>query len=251
MNINNKVQELYKTKNYFVKLRRKIKNKKIEYWSKNKRDPDGKKRDRFAEHERIKFYENNKNIINKINKLKGHTLLDVGCGNGNMLSFLSKKFKKHGIEIDDLAINHASKYAKIFKMNLDNKILIKNKFDVIILYHVIEHIKEPVLLLKELKNKLNKNGHIIIGTPDFDCGMARLYKNKFRMLHDETHISLFSFESLCRLFQKLNLTIIDVHFPYFETSYFNKKNLNLLFNRNKKNLSPPFYGNVVNFILKK
>ena len=63
----------------------------------------------------LNFYENNKNIINKINKLNPKTLLDVGCGNGNMLSFLSKKFKKHGIEIDDLAIilyKNMQKYLK-------------------------------------------------------------------------------------------------------------------------------------------
>ena len=81
--------------------------------------------------------------------------------------------------------------------------------------------------------------------------MARRFGNKFRMLHDKTHISLFTFESLCRLFIKLKLKILDVHFPYFETEYFSKREIMKIFNKNDNQYSPPFYGNVVNFILKK
>ena len=214
-------------------------------------DPDGKKRNRFSKIEKIKFYKNNRNLIKKINLLKAKKILDLGCGNGFLLSMLSNKFKKTGVENDLLAIQNAEKYAEIIKLDLNKSFTLKEKYDVVILHHVIEHLINPIKLLKKIyKFYLNKNGHLVIGTPDFDSAMARKYKNKYRLLHDKTHISLFTFESLCRLFNDLGLKIVDVHFPYFETEYFTKSSLLQVLKKNKK-ISPPFYGNVVNFILKK
>ena len=69
---------------------------------------------------------------------------------------------------------------------------IKLKFDLIVVNQVIEHVKKPENLIKIVKKNLTKNGILIIGTPDFDSLMSRFYNNKFRMLHDKTHISLFS-----------------------------------------------------------
>lgn len=249
---NKEVKKLYSSNNkFFIKIRRKKKGSNP-YWKEKVLDPDGKVRKRFSKLERLKFFQNNADIIKKINKLKIKKVLDVGCGNGFMLSYLNKKFNKFGIDNDDLAIEHAKKFADIRKADLNKGIKINKKFDLIILYHVIEHLEEPINFLKQIiKKNLSKGGYLVIGTPDFDSAMARRYKNNFRLLHDQTHISLFSFYSLCNFFKTVNLKIIDVHFPYFETSYFNMNELKKLAKLNKKVYSPPFYGNVVNFILKK
>ena len=81
--------------------------------------------------------------------------------------------------------------------------------------------------------------------------MARKYNKKFRLLHDKTHISLFSAESLMRLVRNLGFQIIKVEYPYFEGPFFNKKNILKLFKKNNKELSPPFYGSVVTVFAKK
>ena len=251
MNINAEIKKLYGTNNFFLKIRRKKKSK-DKYWKDEIIDPDGKKRNRFTKIEKKKFYKNNRDLILKINKLNGKTVLDVGCGNGFLLSFLSKKFKKTGIEIDEKGIQEATKFAKIYRIDLNKNFKLREMYDIIILNHVIEHLKKPDLLIQKLsKNHLKNGGYLIIGTPDFDCAMARRFGNKFRMLHDKTHISLFTFESLCRLFNKLKLKILDVHFPYFETEYFSKREVMKIFKKKNNQYSPPFYGNVVKFILKK
>ncbi len=69
------------------------------------------------------------------------------------------------------------------------------------------------------------------------------------MLHDKTHISLFSKESLINFLIDNNFKPIDLDYPYFDTKYFNKKNLLKVLN--KKGYSPPFYGNMVTITCQK
>ena len=117
--------------------------------------------------------------------------------------------------------------------------------------HIIEHLRNPIDDLKEIKKKIKSNGYLIVETPDFDCAMARKYNTKFRLLHDKTHISLFSSESLVRLLCDLKFKIIKVEYPYFEGPFYNKKNILKLFEKNKRSYSPPFYGSVVTIFAQK
>ena len=151
MNINNEVIKLYQSKKYFIKLKRKKQKKKIIgiklFWILTE-----KKRNRFSKIEKIKFYKNNRNLIKKINLLKAKKILDLGCGNGFLLSMLSNKFKKTGVENDLLAIQNAEKYAEIIKLDLNKSFTLKEKYDVVILHHVIEHLINPIKLLKKFIN---------------------------------------------------------------------------------------------------
>ena len=98
---------------------------------------------------------------------------------------------------------------------------------------------------------LKKNGILIIETPDFDSAMARKFNTKFRLLHDPTHISLFSLDSLSRLLRDKGFEIQKYEFPYFEGRFFNKENILKLFKKNNKYYSPPFYGSVMTIFCKK
>jgi 2-polyprenyl-3-methyl-5-hydroxy-6-metoxy-1,4-benzoquinol methylase len=244
-NINKRVQELIYSEKYYLSIKRKL-NK--NYW-KSKKDPDGKIRDRIKnfDKERKIYLKNNKSLLRIIRSLKYNKLCDVGCGPGFLLSGIKNK-KLFGIENDESAVKTASKYARIYKIDLNKKFKIKDKFDVVVCYHVIEHIKNPLTFLLNLKKILKKNGYLILGTPDFDSAMARRYKNKYRLLHDKTHISLFSLDSISRLLRKENFEIKLIDFPYFDTDYFNKKNLLRLFLTKKA--SPPFYGSFMTILSK-
>ena len=236
-----KILDLYRSEKFFVKNLKKKNSK--HYWS-SKKDPDGVERDRirnFSLEKKI-FLRNNKLLIKTIRNFKFRSLCDVGCGPGFLLSAFKGK-KLFGIENDKDAIKKAKNFGTIYNFDLNKKNILKNKFDIVVCYHVIEHVKNPQRLINFLKNILKKNGKLIIGTPDFDSAMARKFGDRYRMLHDKTHISLFSFDSLLRFLRKNNLKVINVDFPYFETSYFTKKNILKVFNKNK--ISPPFYGNFI------
>lgn len=245
-NINSKVQNLLVSGKFYYSIKKKTKNN---YWIK-KKDPDGKIRDVLKNYakERKVFLDNNRSLIKLIRSIKFKSICDVGCGPG----FLLSKFKKNqtfGIENDKIGIRFASKYGRIFRYNLNEHFNLDKKFDLVICNHVIEHVKKPEKLIKDLKSIMKSNGYLIIGTPDFDSAMARRYKNKYRLLHDKTHISLFSYESIIRFFHKNNLIPKKILFPFFDTTYFTKKNLVKIFNKNQ--ISPPFYGNFLLVVLKK
>lgn len=245
IDINLKVQNLLKTKKFYYSLK---KNIKLKYWEKRK-DPDGNIRDfiKNFNKEKKKYLSNNKTLIKMLNSIKYKSICDVGCGPGFLISSLKNK-NIVAIDLDDSALKIASNFAEVYKKNLNTTFKLNKKFDLIICNHVIEHVKNPEILIKSINNILKKNGYLIIGTPDFDSAMARRYKNKYRMLKDKTHISLFSFESLLRFFDK-KFKVIQIEFPYFDTEYFNKQNLLKIFNQKK--VSPPFYGNFLLFLLKK
>lgn len=214
-------------------------------------DPDGKVRNLIKEEKyRLSQLKVITNFLKKNLIIKKRKILDVGCGFGWLLKNLDNRYwNKFGIEINEKAREVARKNKiKIFN---SLKSLNNHKFDVISLVHVIEHMSNPVDDLKSLIKNIKNKGYLIIETPDFDCAMARRYNTNFRLLHDKTHISLFSSESLMRLIRDCDLKIIKIEYPFFEGPFFMKKHILQIFNSNKKLLSPPFYGSVVTIFAQK
>ncbi len=206
-------------------------------------DPDGKKRNRLEEREQ--YLEDIKKELEYLGNLTCGKIIDVGCGLGFLLSALDPKWEKHGVEVSKLAAEQAKKWGKIFVGNLNKANHPSEYFDVVVLYHVIEHIDNPFDIINEIKRILKPKGKLILGTPDFDCACARLFKDKFRLLHDKTHVSLFTNDSMHRFLRDNSFIIEKVEYPFFETRHFTKDNILRLLDTSK--ISPPFYGNVMNF----
>lgn len=98
------------------------------------------------------------------------TILDMGCGNGEFMSVISKnrKYNISGVEIFPDYIKHAKKlniYNKIYKSDL-SKFKPRNRYDVIFLSHVIEHLTKSEA--DKLLNKIEKytGERIVVITPN-------------------------------------------------------------------------------------
>lgn len=176
-----------------------------------------------------------------INKSKKKSILDVGCGNGKFLQFLSKNNHKLNLTGIDYFRNKKNKKIKFIYGNI-NKLKTTKKFDIIISVMVIEHILNLKEFIVKQKKLLNKNGVIInvtINESSFLYKMARLlnylYFNKpIEMLYDKHHLNHFSKCSLKKLYKLNSLRIV--------------KEKTILLNLNS--LTLPKTNRIVNFFYK-
>ncbi len=209
-------------------------------WAVPKTDPDGVLRDPLQERER--YIEDAKPQLAFINGLPPGRILDVGCGPGHILSAVAAGWDKHGVEISPTAAAAARAHATVFQGPLEESPYADGSFDVVLMRSVIEHLTDPVGVVRRIHRILKPLGHFIVSTPNFDSAAARRFGKNYRLLHP-LHIAMFSDRSLIRMLEDLGFTVDRVEYPYFETRYFTKENLERLFDASKT--SPPFYGNHV------
>jgi len=220
------------------------------YWT-SAIDPDGNEKDQTTMRDfKIKNWYGD--ISNFIKNQKPGKIFDIGCGLGFLLSDIPNTWEKHGSDASKFAISFMKKkYDEIIIDELDlEKPPPENlrNFDIVICYHVIEHIEKPNVFFKHLSMMVKKNGILIVGTPNAGSYVAKRFKGNFRLL-SVGHLSLFNKNNLEKLFSSHNFKIIKKEYPFFKTDYFNIKNIFKIFDTKK--ISPPFYGNIMTLYGKK
>lgn len=175
-----------------------------------------------------------KSLASLVNKGK---ILDYGCGNGDFLAHLPDNIEKYGIEINTHAVKFISQtYPQIKIFNNVEQLPKKIKFDLISLWHVIEHIENAGILIKKLTEKLSENGYIIIATPNTNSWGFSLCKEYWFHLDAPRHIALYNHDNLLAMCKNSGLDLVtnnrcktDYPFDVF-WSLFNKfKKNNLLY----------------------
>jgi len=144
--------------------------------------------------------------IKKYQKDEG-SLLDIGCSYGFLMdNFIKKGWRATGIDVSRNAVN----YAKSKGLNCFNSALLdsrfENKFDVIIMDNVLEHLEDPVEALSLVKNWLANKGIIYIRVPNIES-KAFLFKRKSFIgdLKPFEHLFYFSKHTLKLLLNKVGL----------------------------------------------
>ena len=203
------LQGLFSGDEYFVRLEQS--NGRGDYWNPSI-DPDGIQRD--AANEFNKWTTNNYELFSLckavISELElNANILDFGCGPGHLISNLRDESSEDKLFFAYDSSLTARKYLNKNQIHVsDQPSQIKDNFyDLIILNHVIEHLDNPVEIVSILTSPMKSNGQMIIGTPDFLSPSAQLFRDRYRMLHEPTHISLFSLDSLLRMMRELGLQI--------------------------------------------
>ncbi len=131
-------------------------------------------------------------------------ILDIGCGAGDFLTYAqSKGWEVCGIEPNEKAKTHSEKRlnAKIFKpeeiVNFNN-----NTFDVVTLWHVLEHIEDLNEQIGQLKRILKPQGRVIIALPNLNSADAHHYREFWAAYDVPRHLYHFSFKNIRELMQK-------------------------------------------------
>ena len=128
----------------------------------------------------------------------GGKLLDVGCGNCLFLKVAqSCGWDVVGVDPDEKAIIHGLNQGFIVKQGgiecFDGE---ESLFDVITINHVIEHVHDPIALLKACNRLLKPSGQLWLETPNIDSFGHDYYKNNWRGLEPPRHLVLFNLSSL-------------------------------------------------------
>jgi len=135
-------------------------------------------------------------------------VLDIGCGRGNLLkAFNQLGFECHGIERTEFPGQHDSKAINIYKTSIQESKFDDNYFDVIILWHVLEHLSNPADTIKEINRTLSPSGILIIAVPNFGSLQSRLFGKHWFHLDLPRHLYHFDYFSLHNMLEKNNFKI--------------------------------------------
>jgi len=214
------------------------------YWG-IKTDPDGVVRNRDSEDERARFVSDSQEIIQFVNGLKPISVLDFGSGPGWLLNELVVPCKA-AVEVSPEAIEKLRKSDVIVYDDIVQAS--PSSFDVIIANHVIEHLIDPLYVVNHFHRILHPGGHLILGTPDFGSPCAKRFGANYRMLHDPTHISLFTLESCSRMLRDCGFTIDNLTFP-FPQRYAMQGNWARWHDTSR--VSPPWPGNFLTYFARR
>lgn len=146
-------------------------------------------------HSKTKYNANNQNSLGAQNEIresvstilrKAENMLDVGCGDGYLFRAIKAKSKNvYGCDISEVALQEAKKRGmETICADLNAAFLPyrENSFDCITCLEVLEHLIDPLNLLKNLKRILRPEGQLVLTTPNFRYfrNVAKLiFKGKF------------------------------------------------------------------------
>jgi len=163
-------------------------------------------------------------LINSFNT-EEKTILDVGAGTGDFLKVCEK---------DNWIINGVEPSEKARNFSIEKNINLKNniseykgtQFDVISLWHVLEHIPNLTEYINQLKKLLKPNGVLIIAVPNFKSYDAKHYKEFWAAYDVPRHLWHFSKTAITKLFSTIEMKvekIIPMKFDAYYVSLLSEK----------------------------
>lgn len=151
----------------------------------------------------------NKFFLSKLDEIK--SILDVGCGNGELAAQMYKKCHNiTGFDVSARAISSArARFPWITFIQGRVEDLPLQKHELVVLSHILEHLDDPVNLLKKVKNVAT---YLYIEVPDFDSDLLnilRLDLGSNLLYSDNDHVSEFTREEICKMLKDCEIKLID------------------------------------------
>jgi len=121
-------------------------------------------------------------------------LLEVGCGLGHLLTWLTDRYQVVGTDVNPWALEEARRnvpQGQFLQLSAqDMGSLEDSSFQIVIAKHVVEHLPEPEQALGEFSRLLAPGGLLLLATPNLDSPMRERKKERWIGYQDPTHISL-------------------------------------------------------------
>ncbi|SFE72989.1 bifunctional 2-polyprenyl-6-hydroxyphenol methylase/3-demethylubiquinol 3-O-methyltransferase UbiG [Nitrosomonas sp. Nm166] len=140
-----------------------------------------------------------------LDQIPSGRLLEVGCGSGKRLVRLQALgWDVTGQEIDPVAAEHVRKVKGIdVHVGPLETMEVAEKYDAVIMSHVIEHVHDPIALLATCRNHmLKENGLLVLLTPNAESYGHHKFGATWRGLEPPRHLHLFTCKTLIQISQK-------------------------------------------------
>lgn len=182
-------------------------------------------------------------LIEKAAGIKAGKLLDVGAGTGMFVKTMQDAaWEVTGLEPDETArlnaLNHGLQLQpsdKLFSLPPDS-------YDVITMWHVLEHVHDLHGYLEQFQKLLKKNGTLIIAVPNYTSDDATHYQQYWAAYDVPRHLYHFSPESMNRLMLQHGFTVKDYKPMWFDSFYVSM--LSEQYKSGKNNLFKAFISGV-------
>ena len=156
-------------------------------------------------------------LLNEYSK-NGKSILDIGCGTGEFLALTkNQNWTSFGIEPNENARRKAK--LKNIDATANFEELNQQKFNVITLWHVLEHLPDLPNQIKKITNLLETKGTLIIAVPNFKSYDAKYYKEHWAAYDTPRHLWHFSQQSIINLFKEKKFKVIKTIPMKFDSYY--------------------------------
>ncbi|WP_452221613.1 class I SAM-dependent methyltransferase [Lacinutrix salivirga] len=188
---------------------------------------------------KLKLINSFKNLKSEQNPSEEKKLLDVGCGTGDFLKTAkTNNWSVFGIEPNTTARKIANQKTNQAVFDSDKLLEFeKHSFDVITLWHVLEHLPNLEEHISILKLVLKPEGKLIVAVPNYKSYDAKYYKAFWAAFDVPRHLWHFNKHSISSLFSKVEMEVTKTLPMKFDAYY-----VSLLSEKYKSGKMNPFKG---------
>jgi 2-polyprenyl-3-methyl-5-hydroxy-6-metoxy-1,4-benzoquinol methylase len=168
-----------------------------------------------------------------LKQVPGHKLavLDIGGGTGWLLNSVKASDPRvtltQVVDIDPRAKSEAEEQGHRYFLGPVEKFESEERFDLILMLNLIEHVRRPDEILAKARNLLSQDGFLLIKTPNYESFDARLFRHRsWGGYHAPRHFVLFNHQSFVRVARSKGLDIVSFSYtqgaPFWTTSALNE-----------------------------
>lgn len=144
---------------------------------------------------------------------RGARLLEVGSGMGHLVGQLSAVFEAYGMDLNHWAVNQSKKFSESASLQTASAQELpykKESFNVVIIKHIVEHLPDPEKALNEIGRVTEKDGILILATPNLGSMLKPWKGERWIGYQDPTHISLKQPQEWLRLIEVAGFELVRV-----------------------------------------
>lgn len=167
--------------------------------------------------------------------IDGGKILDVGCGNGDLIAWMREYgWQTFGVDISPAACEVARKQGlTVFCGNMREACYPSQFIDVITMNHVLEHVHDPLGVLRECSRILKYGGLLIVDVPNIESIDAIMYGASWSALQVPTHLFHYNFDTLSALLSLAGFRIDKYKFkPAFPPLYRDRNSIKYFIENN-------------------